>query len=217
MWATRLLFALLIAATPNALVAQSIAVSPHVGTLGLGIDAGVALSQAVSVRAGLNFQPYAPEPDLSDVVFTLNLPSPSLSAILDVHPGGRSFRFSFGFIYFGSDLDLDAILDEPVDVGDATYAPSELGTLTGTLVTNALAPYVGLGIGNIDAGGTGFFLDLGAAFHGTPDVQLTASGPVASDPEFRAELDKETAAIRDDVSSFKAYPVVSVGVRIAVR
>ncbi len=208
---------LLVGAFPVALESQSIAVAPHVGTLGLGADVGVALSEVLGVRGGINVQPYSPEPDFSDVAFTLDLPSPSVTALLDIHPGGGAFRLSAGFVYFGTDLTLDATLDEPVEIGDSTYDPSELGTLTGSLVTNALAPYVGIGVGNASAETTGFFLDVGVAFHGTPDVELSASGPVASDPQFRAELDKETAEIRDDVRSFKVYPVVSLGLRFAVR
>jgi len=205
----------LIASTP-ALSAQSVAVAPHLGTMGIGADVSVALTDEVSIRGGANFQLYSPEIDLSDVTYTLDLPSPSLGAILDVHPGGGGFRISVGAIYLASDLEVDGVLSEAVDIGDSTYAPADVGTLQGILITNSLAPYVGIGVGNAAHGASGFFLDVGAAFHGTPEVDLSATGPIATDAEFQVELERETADIEDDVEGFKVYPVLSLGFRFAV-
>lgn len=203
-------------AAPLSLSAQFIDVIPHSGTLGLGVDAAYSLSDVVSVRGGLNFQPWDPEAEIADVTYTMNLPSPSAMATVDLHPGGRSFRFSGGFVYFGSELELDGVLNEAVEIGDTQYTPAEVGTLTGSLVTNAFAPYIGIGVGNTASGTTGFFMDAGLAFHGTPDVALSADGSLANDPQFQADLDAEASELRDDLDGYKAYPVLSFGARIAV-
>jgi len=192
------------------------ALIPHGGSLGLGVDFSVAISERVSFRGGANFQPYTVESEISDADFELDLPTPSFMATVDLHPGGRAFRFSAGAVYFGSDLELDAVLDENIEIGNNEYTPAEVGTLSGTFVTNAMAPYLGIGLGNVGSGSSGFFFDFGFAFHGTPDVELTASGPIASDPAFQADLDLEIDEIRDDASRLKAYPVLSFGAHIAL-
>jgi hypothetical protein len=202
---------------PGAATAQAVAVSPHVGTLGVGADVSVALSDLVSLRGGLNFQPYAPKADFEDIDYELNLPSPTLSGMVDLHVGGSGFRVSGGVVYFSDDPELEATPSEPTEIGDQIYSPSEIGTLTGTVRTNNWAPYLGIGWGNASHGSVGFFMDLGVAFHGEPDVDLTADGLLGSDPDFLDQLDREIADVQDDVESVTVYPILSVGVRFGVR
>jgi hypothetical protein len=57
----------------------------------------------------------------------------------------------------------------------------------------------------------GFFLDAGVAFQGPPSVELTsATGLVA-----QADLDAEITDFEDDISFFKYYPVVTLGLSFA--
>ena len=58
----------------------------------------------------------------------------------------------------------------------------------------------------------GFVFDLGVVFQGSPDADLTATGPLASDPTFLAELAKEEQQLQDEVDDYEYYPVVSIGV-----
>ena len=80
--------------------------------------------------------------------------------------------------------------------------------------TQAVAPYVGLGFGNVGKKGIRFFADLGVAFQGAPEVALAASGPIKDNPVFQAELAKEAASVEDDISWAKFYPVLSLGIAI---
>ena len=45
---------------------------------------------------------------------------------------------------------------------------------------------------------------------GEPEVTLVATGLLADDPTFMASLENERLALEDDVSDFKAYPVISL-------
>ena len=56
----------------------------------------------------------------------------------------------------------------------------------------------------------GFAVDLGVAFQGEPDVQLSASGPIASLPQFQADLAQEEQNIQEDAKPFRFYPVLSL-------
>ena len=98
------------------------------------------------------------------------------------------------------------------------------GTGTGTATLNAntswsneWAPYVGIGWGNAADDNTldlpiavGFSLDIGAFYQGSPDVLLTdSSGLVPA-----ADLALEQAQLEDDLSGFKFYPVITLGIHI---
>jgi hypothetical protein len=46
------------------------------------------------------------------------------------------------------------------------------------------------------------------AFIGSPDVDLSATGPIASNPDFMANLAEEEREINNDLEDFKFYPVL---------
>lgn len=48
-------------------------------------------------------------------------------------------------------------------------------------------------------------------FQGIPNVELTASGPIASIPTFQDDLNQEKQNIEDDVDSFTVYPMIAIG------
>jgi hypothetical protein len=195
--------------------AQGIAVSGRIGTLGLGVDASIGLTPQLGVRGGMNFMPWQPEAEFEDVDFELELPSPTFLGLLDWYPGGGSFRLSGGAVLFSEDTEVRGRAAEPVEIGDQTYTPEQIGTLSGDFVTRDLAPYLGIGVGKLGGRrGPGLAIDLGVAFHGRPDVQLSASGPIAELPEFQANLREEEENIEDDASWFRVYPVLSIGLVI---
>lgn len=205
----------IIAAAP--VTAQNFAVAGRLGTLGAGVEGSFALTNQLAVRAGANVQPWEPTREWSDVDFTLDLASPSFLAVLDLHPGGGAFRLSGGAVLFSADTELRARLTAPVEIGDDTYSPQQIGTMTGVFATKDLAPYLGIGFGKAPgASGAGFAFDLGVAFQGAPDVRLSATGPLASDPVFRANLAKEEANIEDDAKVFRFYPVLAIGIVIGL-
>jgi len=196
--------------------AQGIAFSAHAGTLGVGGDLSLGLGRQLALRAGANVQPWDPSREYSGVEFTLDLPSPTYAGLVDWHPGGGVFRFSGGAVRFGSNTEVRATPVSPVEIGDATYPASQVGTLTGQLETRELAPYAGLGFGKPPGrGGLGLALDVGIAWQGEPDVSLVASGPLASDPTFLADLAREERNIEDDAKAIRFYPVLSLGLVFA--
>jgi len=195
---------------------QSIAFSGHAGTLGLGGDVSLGLGRQLAVRAGANVQPWEPSREYSGVEFTLDLPSPTYAGMVDWHPGGGVFRLTGGAVRFSSNTEVRAKPVAPVEIGNATYPGAQVGTLTGQLDTRKLAPYAGLGFGKPPGrGGLGLALDLGVAWQGEPNVTLAASGPLASDPNFIADLAREARNIENDAKAIRFYPVLSLGLVIA--
>jgi hypothetical protein len=203
---TLLLFAIAPAATAQ------VGVAAHAGTMGLGADVAVSLTSRLGLRAGANIMPYTPKFTADDVDYEFNFPSPQFTAIADLFLVG-GLRLSGGVRISTEDISLSGQLTSSVDIGNATYTPTEVGTLTGAVVTKEVAPYLGIGFGNVARSRIGFFADIGVALHGTPEVTLTASeGSLASDPTFQDDLAREAQSFQDDIDWFTFYPVLSLGI-----
>ena len=86
-------------------------------------------------------------------------------------------------------------------------------------VTFGSGTYVGLGWGNAgDGKGFGMSVDLGIFQQGSPDLTLTASGPItdptspAYDPNFATDLQNEVNSAEKDLEDFQQYPVIALGI-----
>ena len=185
------------------------ALSGKAGTLGVGPELTTKLATDINVRVGFNtFDLDFDDEEIDDVKYDLGIDLSSVSALVDWHIFDDPFRISGGFISMHNKIDLDARLNESVEIGNTIYTPAQIGTLNGSLDIDGLSPYVGIGWGNPFAGNRrwGFTLDLGLAFTDSPDVKLSSTGIVTS-----ADLEKERRDIEDDLDSLRFYPVISLG------
>jgi hypothetical protein len=55
-------------------------------------------------------------------------------------------------------------------------------------------------------------VDFGVLWQGEPIVELASDGALAGDPSFQAALEAERRELEDEMSDFKAWPVLQVGV-----
>jgi hypothetical protein len=193
-------------------VKLKIGVAPHVSTMGIGADVAIAVHPRVNVRGGANVFPFSLDADASDVNLSISFPSPIFTLLLDFFPTG-GFRFSGGLFISPNDFSGEASVDEALEIGGSLYPVGQIATLKAEIATNDLAPYFGIGIGNIAGGGAGFAFDLGLAFKGTPTVLYSATGPATSLPGFQGDLEAEAADVEDDslIKVFGYYPVLSFG------
>ena len=106
-------------------------------------------------------------------------------------------------------LDSRVTSEETVEIGDDEYDWDQIGTLSGCIEIDQVAPYIGIGWGNPLTHNRrwGFTCDFGVAFINSPDVSLSATGQGAGLAE---DLAKERNEIEDDMDSFKLYPVIAV-------
>jgi hypothetical protein len=193
--------------------AQDIGLAVHGGSLGLGADVAVQVHRNLGLRAGGNFFPFGVNFTASDVSYNLDLPSPQFMVLADLYPTG-GFRISGGVMISSANFELTGVLDGPVNIGGTSYSPAEVGNLTGALETRDVSPYIGIGFGNPVSSRVGFFLDLGVAFHGSPQASVRVDGPISAAPGFQQDLDREIQDVQDDVESITVYPVLSVGFSI---
>jgi hypothetical protein len=144
--------------------------------------------------------------------FDVELPSPAVTAVIDLYPGEGGFRVSAGGLYFGRTPGLEGTPTEDVEFGASVYTPAQVGTVRGSLGTSRFAPYVGLGWGDPVRPGFGFVLDMGIAYHGTPQLGYEATGLLSSDPRFRMDLDAEAEEATEDIPGIASmYPILKLG------
>ena len=193
--------------------AAGTAIGMKAGTLGLGLEAEQALSDVLSIRIGINYISYSYTGDQDDIDYDIDLELMTVPVLLDWHPFKGAFRISAGALYNDNSLKGEAVSDESYKIGDVEYSGSQLGILSGSVEFDDFGYYLGIGcdtsFGKEDC--FGFTFDIGAMYHGEPVVTLAADGPVAGDPSFQRELDKERQSVQDDMSSYKLYPVIAIG------
>jgi hypothetical protein len=211
---TLTLLALIGMAAPSAVTAQGLAFGARAGTLGLGGEVALALSEQLVVRGGIGMSPYEPGLTLSDVRVDLDIPT-IYNVGIDLYLNS-AVRVGGGFLFRRSDPKVSGDFSADQDIGGTWFTPQQIGTLSGVLDFNDRAPYVLIGVGRHTAQGNGLFLDLGVVFFGEPTVGLSASdGTLSGDVDpLMSALSQEAAEFEADMPSYlKIWPIISLGVR----
>lgn len=213
------LSAALLLAVPAAVTAQGFGIAVRAGTLGVGPEVALGLTDAFVIRGGIGLMRFEPTATIDEIEFTLTLPEKWITIGADVYLGG-TFRIGGGMLFKPDDPTLVGdIVGGSVQIGDVTYTSTDVSQLTGTLDSKDRAPYVLIGFGRHTSTGVGLFLDIGAAFIGEPVVSLAATGnsEIINSSEFQAELRKQETNIENDLGQYiKVWPILNIGVRIGV-
>lgn len=199
-------------AAGHAFADSRVAVSGSIGTLGGEAQVHLQLSRFLSLRAGYNYLEGEIDETYEDVDYTVDATFSGPMAAVDLHPFMNGFVLSAGFHFAEKQADLFAVPNQPVEIGSTTYQPADVGSIAGEADLGGASPYLGLGWnGAFSNGRLGFTAMVGALLLDEPTVDLSASGPIASDPTFIADLQAEEDAIQDDLDEYPFYPVVSLG------
>ena len=192
----------------------------NVGTLGIGGDLTIGLAPKANIRIKANGFKYKYDTTQDDISYKFDLGLLSAMSVIDLHPTGGGFRLSGGLMLNKNKIDADAQPSTTYTIGNTSYAPNEVGTMTGKLDFKTIAPYAGLGWGNGvgEDKKLGFALDVGLAFQGSPKADLVATGGILStDATFLANLEQEERNLENDVKSFKVFPVITFGLSYRFR
>lgn len=204
---------------PAAATAQGLGLGGRVGTLGLGGELAIGLTDRLVIRGGVGLVPVEPTMTFGDLDVTLSLPT-VYNVGVDLYLNS-ALRIGGGMLFRSRDPRVTGEFNEPQDIGGTTFTPAELGTLTGVFDSSDSAPYVLLGFGRHTEEGVGLFVDFGVAFMGDPDVRLDASGgsrDPSTDATLRDALDREAAEFEDDMRGYlKIWPILSLGVRLGAQ
>lgn len=206
-------FALALLVGPHSSKAQgfSFEVGPQLTTLGVGVSATARLTGKIGISGGYNFFPFSSTEkaafDNSVVV------EPALQGgllLLTFHPGGGRFAIGAGAQIGGASADavisLDPAGSATISIGNGEYTAAEIGDFLGTFEygtsfqPSAMIGWIGRGLN----------FAVGASL-ATPELTLSATGPIRNDPGFQADLEIETQEFDDSVGSVPVYPYVRIG------
>jgi hypothetical protein len=195
-----------------------IGIAGRAGTLGIGVEVTQSLVPMLNVRGGLNWFNYSFDGNESGVNYNIDLKLKSFTAMLDFHPIPlMGFRLTGGIVFNSNGLEMVSDqISGTIEVGGQQYPTGDVGNLVGNVDFKSTAPYFGIGWGNAANSRIGLAIDLGIALQGSPQVELSATGVLASDQTFRSSMNREVQELEDEISGFKYYPVISIGLSFKI-
>lgn len=195
----------------QSVLAEGVALTAKVGSLGVGGDLTFGLGQSVNARVGFNWVNYDRDFDMDEATVEGAVDFLTIPVLLDWHCFGGGFRLSAGPVINKNKVTLSA---EPNGILELENTDYQVDSLDGSVTVDDLGAYLGIGYGNaVGSDGHWFFAcDFGVMYQGEPSVEATAK---ASNPALQEllnrDLQKEVADFQDDISWFRFYPVISVG------
>jgi len=188
---------------------DGVAISGRTGSLGFGGDLTINILDDLNARVGVGLFGLDLDGEISDIDYDFELDLLTYPIMLDWYPFQNDFHLSGGVIINETEVGLDAKYDgdTTINIGGTDYTASAVGTLSGDLSWDRVAPYIGIGWGNAFGQNRrwGFMTDLGVAYTGSPEVALAATGIVASD-----DLASEEQQLEDDIEDYRFYPVFTL-------
>jgi hypothetical protein len=199
------------------LAASADPVDPSVGfslgTNGGGFSLSVPLTQSLSGRFQYTALNENSSANSLDNTYSGKLQARSVSLLADFHPFGNGFIFSTGAFFPNF-----SIVGNAQPNSDGTYSIngvkySGITSLSDTAKWTKTSPYFGIGWSPLpNQHGLGFAADLGAAFVGAPQVNVTATGSASGTMPTQAGLAGERQNLQGAMN-YTIYPVIDVGLR----
>jgi len=210
--------ALVVALTASS-AASAQGVGLRIGTLGAGGDIGWGIAPTLSARLGYSALNFGSTVNSSEVRYDGRVKLSNLSGMLDWSPVGP-FRLTAGLIGTRNRVSVTAVPTGSIyTLNGNVYQASDIGSLTGMVEPkNQLAPYLGIGYGNVAGAGVNFYFDLGVVFQGSPKASLIATCGAALSAAQCSQLQSDVAAERysleRSLDKYKYYPVGQIGITV---
>ena len=189
--------------------AQAFGIGVRAGTAGVGGDIAWNLVPTLNARVGYSALKWNTDFSTNGVQYDGDLKLSNLNGLIDFTPLGPLFRLTGGFIYNDNKMDVRGV---------PTIGGGGGSSLTGTVKAGrSLAPYLGVGWGNVAGAGINFYADLGIMFMGSPKASLTANCgtlSAAACAQLGNQVAAEQARLEDKLDRLKYYPVLNIGLTI---
>jgi len=225
-------FSLILPVASNAQKRESskVGIGVKLSTLGVGVEAAIPVFGKLNVRGGGNFINYNHPFHQDGINYDGTLVMRSGEASLDWFPFGE-FHVSPGAIFYnGNKVAATAAVPggQAFTLNGTSYTSDPTSPINGTgnVVFRRAAPKVTIGWGNLipRSGRRWAFLgEIGVAYQGAPQATLAFQGNAcdqsgsncvnaATDPTVQADIAAEQSKINHNLSLFRLYPIVSLGV-----
>jgi hypothetical protein len=207
---------LLLALTACGPASADFGVGVKAGTLGLGVEGRWSPLPWLSLRVGANSYDYDDNGAQAGINYDATLALDSVYATGNFRFPLSPFRLTAGVFSNGNEFLMQSQDggNTSFNLGGSTFNASDVGVLQSVTSFSSTAPYVGFGYDFEIFGKVGLNLDLGLLWQGDPDVTLEATGLASAPPALQAELlpalEAERLELEDELSDFKAWPVISL-------
>ncbi|NOU48192.1 MAG: hypothetical protein HOO86_14180 [Bacteroidales bacterium] len=185
-------------------------------TFGPGGEFIVAITPKIHVRLGGTYLKYSlPE----SLTFNENINSTNefvfggISLLGNYHIG-RVFFVSAGAIYNLIDANVSGAPSHTLTIGAIDATPEQIGSLSfGIKPGLKVCPYAGLGLGRSLAKNSifSFAFEVGAVYHGNPNVTLGATGMLT--PSASAEQER---TLEENMAFLNFYPMLSFQLSVRI-
>ena len=187
-------------------------VGVRAGTNGIGAEIGVRIVPTVVVRGIAQGYDFDYDQTISGIAYKGTMGLGSFGAQIDFRPPILPFYATAGLYANNNKFDFSASPMGSVTIGSTTYQGSQVGTLTSNATFEDIAYYGGLGL-KLGLGPIEAALEGGIYYQGDPNVEFIASGPLASNAAFQADLAREKSKIVDELDNAKYWPMVTLHAR----
>lgn len=192
------------------------AITPKIGTQGVGLDGVIKVNDHLRFRGGGNWLEYSGSHQVDSIDYDYDASILNGNTFIDYHPFATGFRITGGAFYQPDEIEFKATPASAVTIGNASYTPTEIGTMTTKIETGDISPYAGIGYSDAfsyNGRDKHWFLetDLGVKFNDVSST-TTSTGSLANDPTFRADLQREKNNIQDEFDILEYYPILNIGV-----
>lgn len=203
--------ALALAASGTAVADNNFGIGLKAGTLGLGLEGTWRPLPYIDFRLGANAYDYNYVDVQAGVNYDSTITLETLYATVNFRFPMSPMRISVGAFSNDNVFNLNSAESGSFDIGGTTFTAADIGELTSEASFDSTSPYLGIGFDFTLAGKVGLNMDFGVLWQGDPKVSMSANGLLANDPTFLAAVETERLQLEDDMSSFKAWPVISLG------
>lgn len=199
---------------------SGIAVTTTAGTLGAGLELSKTVTPQINARLGGSLFEYDMDDTYSGIDYNAKLKLRNVTAAGDFYPWKKSgFHVSLGVAYNGNQLAGAAeSMSGTININGVNYTANDVGNVKAKIsYPSPVAPYIGIGWGNPVAlkKRLSFYVKAGVLITGSPTASFTAtpnpSLPQATQDQIIRDVEAEERQLRDSLSNFPVYPVVSVG------
>lgn len=194
----------------------------RVSSFGFSGDLDIGASKWITVKVGYSGINYGREVTDTDVRYDGRMSINAATAIIDWNVFAGGLHLSAGAVSGGPKVDVTGTpTNGTYTFNGTTYQADDIAALNGTIVMgNGVAPYFGLGWGNVVGSNHSLTLlfDLGAIHTGaakaTLNVTCNASVPSATCDQIISDANAEKADLENKAGKYRWYPVVSIGLGI---
>lgn len=208
-WGPLACVAVLAAAPHTAAADDDLWFGVRAGTQGLGLEATWRPVPYLDLRVGGSRYDYDTTRTEAGIEYDLDIDLSTFYATANLRMPLSPFRVTAGIVSNGNEGRFLSLDSSTYEIGDTTFTAAEVGTLSGKVGFDSLAPYAGVGLDFRVFDTFGLHFDAGVMYQGAADVSLGASGPIAGDASFQQELERERVALEDEFEDYKLYPVLA--------